>query len=216
LSGIHIIGEFGGGTGLVQHGSVIGNVIVNPGQLEEGTVRHQSGIAVEGADNIVIQGNRVLSGDAKMLSAFWQDTGGSTVTNIIWRDNISQGQTTYNEYGLPGWSSFTPTITAGSGSFTLVSADGVHRTVNKVTSFFVAITITTNGTAATSVKFTLPRATASQFTPITGWKNTTGEALAGWLDTTTTGQLRLYTGGYPGGSGVILFAAGSYQTASIW
>jgi hypothetical protein len=53
--------------------------------------------------------------------------------------------------------SWTPTITAGSGTFTSVAATSAQYRVTNGTCFWrVTVFITTNGTAAGSIKVTLP------------------------------------------------------------
>jgi hypothetical protein len=54
------------------------------------------------------------------------------------------------------WPTFTPTITASSGTFTSVSGLGSFLVIGKVVMFICTITITTLGTAAGTVIMTLP------------------------------------------------------------
>jgi len=51
---------------------------------------------------------------------------------------------------------YTPTVTAGSGSFTTVSATGSYLRVNKLVLVKFVVTITNNGTAGSSVGVSLP------------------------------------------------------------
>src|SRR6187551_965140 len=54
------------------------------------------------------------------------------------------------------WSTYTPTITAGTGTFTTVSGAGRYKKIGRVVHLFILVTITTNGTAASWVQATLP------------------------------------------------------------
>lgn len=54
------------------------------------------------------------------------------------------------------WTSYTPTVTAGTGAFTTVSATGVYAVMGKTVFIQFRITITTNGTAGQEVQFTPP------------------------------------------------------------
>lgn len=58
--------------------------------------------------------------------------------------------------GAPVFTAYTPTISSGTGTITTSSATGRYWQYGKLLYFSVAITITTNGTGATSVNFTLP------------------------------------------------------------
>lgn len=54
------------------------------------------------------------------------------------------------------WTSFTPTITASSGTFTTVSGQGKYQRIGKTCIYQFGVSTTTNGTAAQSVRVTLP------------------------------------------------------------
>lgn len=62
--------------------------------------------------------------------------------------------------GVPSWAgtytSFTPTITAGSGTFTTVSASSRYLVIGKMCHWIGRVTITTVGTASGAVVLTLP------------------------------------------------------------
>jgi hypothetical protein len=70
------------------------------------------------------------------------------VTGLDWNDSA--------------WTSYTPTVTAGSGTITTASATGYWIRIGKLCVVFSSWAITTNGTGAQSVKLTLP------FTGISG------------------------------------------------
>lgn len=62
--------------------------------------------------------------------------------------------------GYGAWTSYTPTITSGTGTFTAVSGTINWIQIGKTVRFRAVVTITTNGTAAGYVKVTMP------FTPV--------------------------------------------------
>jgi hypothetical protein len=99
-------------------------------------------------------------------------------------------------YGL---TTYTPTITAGTGSFTSVAGTAYYLYVGKMCFVSFNIKITTNGTAAGSVNFTLP-ATAFSTVRATG---TTQE-------TDVTGTNGIVYIPQSSGSALIITQAGAY------
>jgi hypothetical protein len=59
------------------------------------------------------------------------------------------------------WTQYTPTVTASSGTFTTVAGAGRYMRIGKTCILNYKVTITTNGTAASSIKVTLPFTPAS-------------------------------------------------------
>lgn len=112
------------------------------------------------------------------------------------------------------WTAYTPTITAFSGTFTTVSATGRYLTIGKTTCVQISITITTNGTAASSVIATLPNTVGGASSAFfTGRENSaTGVMLQGLVTVSgTTVTIRDYFNAYPGGSGRNLYVGGCYE-----
>ena len=109
------------------------------------------------------------------------------------------------------WTAWTPTVTAGAGSFTTVAGAGKYAVIGGITFVKVAITITTNGTAATSVRFTLP-STASEASVFYGREaGIAGNAMQGVVSAASNVvDLYTYNNLYPGGSGAGLTVAGFY------
>jgi len=115
------------------------------------------------------------------------------------------------------WTSFTPTITAVTGTFTTVSATGYWIQIGKIVHMSFIITITTNGTAAGGVIMTLPTnskgygrgfvigredaATGKMFTGVYGGGAGTDVSLYD------------YANAYPGGTGYVLVGGGTYEGA---
>ena len=98
------------------------------------------------------------------------------------------------------WTSYTPTISAGSGSFTSVSATIRYRIVGKACYIAGTVTITTNGTAAGYIRLTVP------FTPIAaqagaGRIQETSQTVTLGINTEPAAYLHLYDGTYPGATG---------------
>ena len=111
------------------------------------------------------------------------------------------------------WTSYTPTITAGSGTFTSVTASGVYTRIGKLCVFEQIITITTNGTAAGSVRASLPF-TGSANTSVGAGRevNVTGKMVNGQIETANV-IWRNYDDSYPGGTGYKIIGSGSYEVA---
>lgn len=106
---------------------------------------------------------------------------------------------------------WTPTITAGSGTFTTVSATGKATKVGNLYLIRVVITVTTNGTAASFVRFTLPSA-ATEGTALAGRENgNTGKALAAnCVSGNSVVDVQNYDGTYPAASGSTLYISGVF------
>ena len=112
------------------------------------------------------------------------------------------------------WQNYTPTITAGSGSLTTVSATGFYSVIGKVVQIIIDITITTNGTGAGYVVATLPF-TVNRRTILSGRDSgVTGDMLQG---ETTSGNANVlilnYDNAYPGGDGRVLHLSGFISIA---
>lgn len=106
------------------------------------------------------------------------------------------------------YDTWTPTITAGSGTITTKSGTGTYRYIGGEVLYTVDISITTNGTGAGSVRFTTPF-TAAEIAPFAGFETAaTSLPLGGYLNG-TTGLIVFADGTYPGGDGYRLFVRGS-------
>ena len=107
---------------------------------------------------------------------------------------------------------FTPTITASSGTFTTTSATGAYTRVGRLVSFSLEITITTVGTASGAVLATLP------FTPAVAncvamgrERNNTGFSLQGTISSgSSTMTIQKYDNTSIIGAGNILVMTGTY------
>jgi len=81
--------------------------------------------------------------------------------------------------GFPAWTSYTPTVTASSGSITTYSAAGWYSQSGKTVVAQARVTITTVGTAAGTMVVTLP---------ITAATGTSKEWIGAALEGQTTGN----------------------------
>ncbi len=116
------------------------------------------------------------------------------------------------------WTAYTPTITAGSGSFTTVSGNGRYLKIGKTVIIKIRVIITTNGTAASYVSATVP------FTAIAGSGGQllqgrenggiNNKMLSGIIgDGVNTVIITTYDSVYPGANGAVLEVNGIYESA---
>lgn len=123
--------------------------------------------------------------------------------------------------GEPTWpgaafASYTPTVTATTGTFTTVSATGAWIEHGKFVKFRATITITTIGTAAGRMLVSLPTGTvvaigAGQSVGLNGG---TGQPLMGlpFFDTNTTiSVVKTADASFPGTTGQTLYVSGWYE-----
>lgn len=119
----------------------------------------------------------------------------------------------------PAWSTHTPTVTAGAGTFTSVSGTIRYYDVGKIRFFHCKITITTNGTAASFVAATLPSGAPEGSLKYLGAGRTnavSGKGLIGVFSSGFASNSILifnYDGTYPGADGEVLDVGGSYELA---
>lgn len=105
-------------------------------------------------------------------------------------------------------SATTPTVTSGSGTFTTVACALKYTKIGNRVFFHATVTITTNGTAATSVIVPLPF-TAAELTSLYGSSSASVSIVASVTGANAT--LLAQTGTYPGGDGVVLIFGGHYR-----
>ena len=112
------------------------------------------------------------------------------------------------------WTSYTPVVTAGTGTFTSVSATGKSLVKGKLCYFQASITITTNGTAASYISCTLPFASSSSAQQtVSGIETaTTGKTVSGLIPAGSSSMvIRGYDGAYLGANGYIICVTGVYK-----
>lgn len=115
------------------------------------------------------------------------------------------------------WTSYTPTLSAGSGSFTSAIPGGGCRyhQIGKTVFVTIVVVITTNGTASGFVGASLPvTPKSSAFYVLHGRDGTGGKSLAGVIGTTPSDCVIVnYDNTYPGASGAVLTVTGVYEAA---
>ncbi len=120
--------------------------------------------------------------------------------------------------GFPAWTSYTPTVTATSGSITTYSAAGWYSQSGKTVVAQARVTITTVGTAAGTMVVTLPIAaatgTSKEWIGAALEGQTTGNS--GWISVlsgATAGNIRSYNFGTFFGSGNQIIFTVVYEVA---
>ena len=158
-------------------------------------------------------GVNLLAGATNHVSVQGNNLNNNATAGII---NGASGadQLVTNNLGSDGWTSYTPTITCGSGAFTTVSATGLYKAVGKTVYFDVQVSITTNGTAGGWVNFTVPTAEgAGSRWAFAGRGFLSGKAVqANLTGGGTVVGVTNYDGTYPGANGEILVVSGFYQS----
>lgn len=113
------------------------------------------------------------------------------------------------------WTAYTPTITAGTGAFTTVSATGRYKQIGKTVFVSMSITITNVGTAGTSVNATLPVSAKVRSSVCSGRENAvSGAFFTGYIDGTLANvAIQKYDGTFIGANGYVLDVAFTYEAA---
>ena len=116
------------------------------------------------------------------------------------------------------WAAYTPTISSGSGTITTASGTGRWLKQGKIIHFAVVLTITTNGTGAGYIGFTLPSACAAsvEHTFVGQDRGITDDSTVSILQassSTTIARTYFHTGAYPGANGAVIVVSGSYEVA---
>lgn len=83
------------------------------------------------------------------------------------------------------WTAYTPTVTAGSGTATTVSATGRYKQIGKTVIVQASVTVTAVGTAAGSMQITVPIAasTSANYVGSCFESGITGKSGAGVIQT---------------------------------
>lgn len=144
-------------------------------------------------------------------------TSTDTLTNKTFNTAGTGNTFTVNGVSLDtAWTSYTPTLSCGSGTLTSAVATGFYKQVGKSVTTRIEGVITTNGTCAGRLEATLPVAVAAGTInqALSGWiSSSAAVAAAGIAPGTSTTKVLMFsaTGTYPGGSGVTLNAQGTYE-----
>lgn len=114
------------------------------------------------------------------------------------------------------WLSYSPTIAAGSGTITtLGSVVGRYKMIGAGTVLlYLDINITTNGTGAGFISFTLPVAAGRTAIGVGREILVTGASLTLAVVPASTCSISTYNGGYPGGSGCQIIGSVIYPISA--
>ena len=208
-----------------QYNHVADNTCINPNR--ENNVNAAAILLYgTGCQNNTIQDNRCTDFTSRMYYGVAENNFSATGTpsnNRFLSNTISgfvtarvQRSTSTDEVlNEPGWISYVPTVTAGSGTFTTVSATGQYKELGKLVFYAIRAVITTNGTAATDVRASLPSTAGSAIAVGAGRES----GLTGRLVSATISGgasvvvIRSDANTYPGGTGAVLEISGFYERA---
>ncbi len=110
------------------------------------------------------------------------------------------------------WTTYTPTITSGTGTLTTVSATGRYLLIGKLMHLQVDIAITTNGTGGANISATLPVNAATSPYLLPGREyNITAKVVSARTGSNTI-AITYYDATYPGADGARIVVSGLYET----
>lgn len=112
------------------------------------------------------------------------------------------------------WTTYTPTVTAGSGTFTTVSATGSSKTIGKTVFFHLAIIITTVGTASGQIIATLPVAPITGIEQMAACRSVSNSAMGGGRIRGDAGT-QININDYNGGTTTLL-AVGTISCSGVY
>lgn len=158
------------------------------------------------SDDVIIDGQlRVLASTGPVILGDGQVTFPAT-------QNPSVDPNTLDDYEE---GTTTPTPTAGSGTFTSVSATLRYTKIGDLVTWNAAIAITTNGTAATNIIIPMPFTCGAQKAAVAGLRTDNGTAVAGRINASASAAvIFLYDGTYPGATGAAITAGGAFSVSS--
>jgi hypothetical protein len=185
------------------------------------TARNIDGQSFDGTANITViaPGTHAATSKSTPVDADELPLVDSAASNVLkkltWA-NLKAALKTYFD-GLyaplpPAWTTYTPTVTAGSGTLTSASATGAYLQMGKIVFFRQSITLTTIGTAGFDVEATLPVPVVGS-TVCSGKYVNVGKTLQVEATGSGTGRTfsRLYDGSFPFTDGAILVVSGFYE-----
>ncbi len=117
--------------------------------------------------------------------------------------------------GVDVWQSYTPTVTAESGTLTTVSSTGFYKLEGKICHVRIQVNLTTLGTGAGALIATLPKTgKPSTIQVLTGINSSTANTLSGIITSAdaTRVAVRLYNASAPLANGQVAVVEGSYET----
>lgn len=181
----------------------------------------QGRLDIESLANVFVGNARLISVngtvDTLIFSTGSDQCHFSGITQVI-SGGFSDSGTNNTIHALEPWQTYTPVVTAGSGTITTASATGRFLRRGRRVDVQIRVTITTNGTGATSVNATLPFTSANVVgigRTLSGREETvTGNMLQGFITpNATVVQIYAYDNSYPGANGRTLHVNGTYEIA---
>jgi len=114
------------------------------------------------------------------------------------------------------WVSYTPVVSAGSGSLTSYSASGSYIRRGNVVFVKLQIVISDNGNGSAYLNVSMPMSSAGSVGQTIDGKerSATGRQISGYLDSgTNNATLQFYDASYPGGNGHVINLSGFYEVS---
>ena len=153
---------------------------------------------------------------ATSMSFISMDAENGTPEPTVDAGAIANWRRDTSSWGDQQWIAFTPTVSAGSGSFSSVSASLYYRKIGRILFWRLSISIPSNGTAASYIRVTMPFASTSlgSFGAAACGKEraVTGKAVLGYMDGGSgTMDIQNYDGSYPGTTGAVIGMSGFYN-----
>ncbi len=183
---------------------------------------NQNTIRIDGSQNTVNLAGQINCRNYNQVASTFpaiEVASGGTVRITGYPDIVGGGSgAKYGGAGLTyvdDWIAYTPTITSGTGTLTAASGSGIYRAVGNTVEFKITATITTNGTGASHIIATLPRAASATAGVSAGSGRATvvsGKALQAIIaPSTSTVLIYNYDNTYPASTGETLVISGTYK-----
>jgi hypothetical protein len=194
-------------------GSIAASQLPNPSASTLGGVESVAAVSHQWLRSISTSGVPAASqpacGDLSDASAFCNGTSAANLTGTL---AVANGGT--GDAGT-AWSSYTPSLSCGSGSLTSAAATGRYKTLGKTVWVEMHITIATNGSCGAWVYAALPVVAAANRYILAGLVYETGKSATGAIlgdANTSFGYIRLYDGTYPAADNTHLVITGVYES----
>ena len=181
----------------------------------------QTTFRIEGADAF---GNQIYGGkhssillDASTTYNLIQAPA-ETITDLGAQNRVVNAQKKSGDTSIIGWhdewTTYTPTLTAASGTLGTSSSTGRYYKVGKLVHFWAQGTITTNWTGSGAVVMGLPFVSARDLDLTGAERAITAQIVFADVTASTANMVLKFDGGaYPGGDGHIIRVSGTYEAA---
>lgn len=206
-----------------QQSTVVDGLIVGNSISQNSTKGAYTPVLIENASGTIVDKNRidkptdsttqiVITSSASNTTVGINNykTNGAVVTSGAVTDS---GTATTFLYAQSN-GTWTPVVTAGSGSITSYTASGTFVKTGKFVQWESTITISDNGTGATDLSMTLPSSTSALAGGYGKETTVSGAMCQGFQYAIgATMHITKYDNSYPGGTGAVILLAGSYTEA---